>query len=167
MRQTIPLLAVTALILAAAQVRGQEVAVPQDQVPKAVMNALLAKFPKAAIDICVKATEGGEVIYDIEFKQEGRKFEADIKANGTYLNYEQAIEITALPEAVIAAIEKRYPRSVLKEIMQETEITGKTEQLSAYEVIIDTVGKGQVEVRVSPEGKVLEDTGATMTREKK
>ena len=167
MRQTIPLLAVTALILAAAQVRGQEVAVPQDQVPKAVMNALLAKFPKAAIDTCVKATEGGEVIYDIEFKQEGRKFEADIKANGTYLNYEQAIEITALPEAVIAAIEKRYPRSVLKEIMQETEITGKTEQLSAYEVIIDTVGKGQVEVRVSPEGKVLEDSGATKTREKK
>ena len=42
------------------------------------MDALLAKFPKAKIDKCTKAKEGADIVYDIEFQQEGRKCEADI-----------------------------------------------------------------------------------------
>ena len=55
------------------------------------MDALLARFPRAKIDTCVKEKEGGDVVYDIEFKVEGRHCESDIKENGTYVNFEQAI----------------------------------------------------------------------------
>ena len=36
---------------------------------------------------------------------------------------------------------------------------GKDEKLSAYEVVLVTADKKDVEVRVSPDGKILEDTG--------
>ena len=72
-----------------------------------------------------KAKEGDDVVYDIEFKQEGRKCEADIKEDGAYINYEKAIEAKDLPKAVRDAVEKRYPRATLQEIMEETEVMGE------------------------------------------
>ena len=149
------------------EVRAQEEAVPPDKIPRAVMEALLAKFPMAKIDKCTKAKEGNDVVYDIEFKQVARKCEADIKENGTYINYEKAIEVKDLPKAVRDAIEKRYPKATLTEVMEETEVMGKDKKLSAYEVVLVTADKKDVEVRVSPDGKILEDTGEAKPPEKK
>src|SRR5262245_3862032 len=111
MRQTAALCGVFALVVALSASQAQEVVVPPDKIPKAVMDALLAKFPKAKINRCTKAKEGDDVVYDIEFKQDGRKCEADIKENGVYINYEVAIEAKDLPKAVKDAIDKKYPKS--------------------------------------------------------
>jgi hypothetical protein len=157
------------LILAAgtAYVRAAEEAVPVDKVPKAVMDALKSKFPQARIDKCHKEKEGDAVVYDIEFKQEGRHCEADIKEDGTYINYEKAIPAKDLPRAAAEAIEKKYPKATTKEVMEETEVKGKDEKLSAYEVVIETADKKEVEVRVSPEGKILEDSSGEKAAEEK
>jgi putative PepSY-like beta-lactamase-inhibitor len=130
-----------------------------DKIPKAVMDALKSKFPKAKIHKWTKAKEGDDVVYDIEFKEKGRACESDIKENGIYINYEKAIQAKDLPKAVVAGIEKRYPKATLKEIMEETEVKGKEEKLSAYEVVLVTADKKDVELRLSPDGKILEDTG--------
>jgi hypothetical protein len=152
------------VLLAAPSARAQEKkgkdSLDLDKIPRVVMESLKAKFPKAEIHKWTKEKEGDEVIYDIEFKQEGRKCEADIKEKGDYINYEKAIEAKDLPKAVRDAIEKRYPKATLKENMEETEVKGKDEKLSAYEVVLVTADKKEVEVRVSPNGKILEDTGA-------
>ena len=155
------------LFVGTAHVRAQEEVVPQDKIPRAVMTALLGKFPKAKIDKCTKAKEGNDVVYDIEFKQDGRKGEADIKENGTYINYELAIEAKDLPKVVRDAIDRKYPKATLKEIMEETEVHRKDEKLSAYEVVLVTADKKELEVRLSPDGKILEDTGATKPDAKK
>jgi hypothetical protein len=155
------------LIIGTSNVRAQEEAVPQNEIPKAVMDALLAKFPKALIDKCTRAREGADLVYDIEFRQEGRKCEADITGNGTYINYEKAIDEKGLPKAVTQAVKNRYPKSVLKEVMEETEVKGKEEKLAAYEVVLRTAEKQEVEVRVSPGGEILEDTGKANPAEKK
>lgn len=161
MRRSVVLLAAFALfvLLATGKTRADEEPVPKDRIPKAVMDALLARFPRAMIDKCVKEKEGADTIYDIEFKHDGRKCEADIKDNGTFLNYEKAIQAKDLPEVVRAAVEKKYPNSTMKEIMEETEVDGKTEKRSAYEVVLATANKKSVEVRVSLDGKILEDSG--------
>jgi hypothetical protein len=162
MRQTSVLIGAFSMFLLAGLggVRAQEESVPQDKIPKAVMDALLAKFPQAKIDKCTKAKEGDDVIYDIEFKQGARKCEADITEKGVYINYEKAIEAKDLPKAVRDSIEKRYPKSTLKEIMEETEVKGKDEKLAAYEVVLVTADQKDVEVKVSAAGEILEDTGA-------
>jgi len=161
MRRSIVLFGIVGLsmFIESGNARAEEEKVALDKIPKTVTEALLAKFPKAKIDKCTKAKEDGAVVYDIEFKQEGRKCEADIKENGAFINYEQAIEAKDLAQVVRDAIEKRYPRSKFKETMEETEVQGQNEKISAYEVVLLTADNKEVEVRLSPDGKILEDTG--------
>ena len=110
--------------------------------------------------------EAGAVVYDIEFKENGCKCESDIREDGTYINFEKAIGAKDLPAAVRVAVLKRYPKATMKEIMEETEVHGKSENLSAYEVVLVTPGKKHTEVRFSPAGKVLE-VAAEPTKAKK
>ena len=149
-------LLVMCFVIAPVGVWAQEEKVPAGKIPKAVMDALHARFPNARIDTCVKEKEGNDVVYDIEFKENGRKCEADIKETGSYINFEKAIAAADLPAAVRAAVEKNYPKASLKEVMEETEVDGKNEKLSAYEVVLTTAGGKEVEVRLSPDGKILE-----------
>jgi hypothetical protein len=134
-------------------------AAPQDKdkLPKAVEDTIKARFPDFKIDKWTKETEDGKVVYDIEGKLNGRKFEADIAEDGTLINYEKEIDAKDLPKVVRDAIDKKYPKSTLKECMEETTVNGKTEKLSAYEVTLVTAEKKEFEVRLSPEGKFLEE----------
>jgi len=152
---------------AAATGAAQETAVPPEKIPQVVREALVKKFPQAQITKCTQTTEDGDTVYDIEFLQKGRKCEADIKANGVYVNYEQAIAASALPKAVRDGIDKRYPRAVLKEVMEEKEVQGTTDRLSAYEVVLATAEGKEAEVRVSPDGQILEDSGVPQPEKKK
>jgi hypothetical protein len=151
-----------ALFLIGSQARGQEKAKDKldlDKIPKAVMDALKSKFPKAEIHKWTKAKEGDDVVYDIEFKENGRKCEADIKENGTYINYEKEIAAKDLTEAVRKTLDKRYPKATLKEIMEITDVKGKNETLEGYEIVLEAVDKKEQEITIAPDGKVLEDTG--------
>jgi len=151
--------AVAAGLVLAVAVSQAEDKVDPDKIPKAVMDSLKAKFPKPEITKCTKEKEGGAVVYDIEFKQDGRKCEADIKEDGTMLNFEKEIALKDLPEAVTKAVEKKYPKSTLKEAMEVTEIKDKKEVMDGYEITLETADKKSVEVVVSPDGKIKEDSG--------
>jgi hypothetical protein len=54
------------------------------------------------------------------------------------------------------AIDKSYRGATFVEAMEETEVKGKNEKISAYEVVLKTAAGKQIEVRLSPAGKVLE-----------
>ena len=148
------------LLLAVPAARAQDKGkLDLDKIPKNVMDALKVKFPKAEIHKWAMEKEGDNVVYDIEFKQEGRKFEADIKEDGTILNWEQEIAAKDLPKAVKKAVGKNYPKATLKEIMKITEVKDKKERLEGYEIVLETADKKGVEVTVAPDGKILEDSG--------
>lgn len=145
------------MLLAPSAARAEDKPKDLDKIPKAVMDTLKSKFAKAEITKWTKETENGTVVYDIEFTQEGRKCEMDIKEDGTIINIERAIEAKDLPEAVTKAIDKKYANSKLKEIMEIK--AGKEEKLEGYEVVLETADKKSVEVTVAPDGKIVEDTG--------
>jgi hypothetical protein len=130
----------------------------KEKLPQKVMDALKAKFPKAVIKKWDKEKEGDDVVYDVEFEVGGVKYEADIKEDGTILEYEKEIAIKDLPKAVTEAIEKKYPKSKLEEAMEITKIKDKKESPGGYEVTLETKDKKKVEVTVSAEGKILEDS---------
>jgi len=127
-----------------------------DKIPKKVMDTLKAKFPKAEIDKWTKEKEGADVVYDIEFKIEGRKWEADIKEDGTLLNFEKEISVKDLPEPVVKTVEKRYPKAKMKEVMEMTDVKGKEEKLHGYEIIVLKADGKSVEITVAADGKLLE-----------
>src|SRR5215210_4087319 len=87
-----------------------------DEIPKKVMDVLKARFPKAEIHKWTKEKEGADVVYDIEFKENGCKCEADIKEDGTYINFEREVAARDLPKAVVDAVEKKYPKATMKEV---------------------------------------------------
>ncbi len=130
-----------------------------DKIPKLVIDALKTKFPQAEIHKWTKEQEGNIVVYDIEFEQVGRKFEADIKEDGTIHNWEKAIGIEDLPEAVKKSVGEKYPNSTLKEIMEITAVIDGRDTLEGYEIVLQTAEMKEVEVMVAPDGKILEDTG--------
>jgi len=139
----------------------------KDEIPKKVMDALKAKFPKAEIRKWTKETENGKVVYDIEFTMEKRNYEADIYEDGTYENWERAIEAKDLPKAVREAVDKKYPKAELKEVMEIFDVKDNKDVLHGYEVVLVTADKKDVEVTVAPDGKILEDSTDPKKDEKK
>ena len=146
------------MLFSALPVRSQDEPVAPDRIPKSVMDALHARFPAALIDTCTKTREGRDIVYDIEFTQRGRKHEADITEKGRYINFESAIAPNGLPKTVHNTIQRRYPNASITEVMEETETRGKRDVISAYEIVLTTSGGKAVEVRISPKGKVLEES---------
>ena len=110
--------------------------------------------------------EGGKVVYDIEFTQNGKKAEADIEEDGTLESYEREFDAKNLPKAVTDAVETRYPKSKMKEIMEITQIKDRKEVHGGFEITLETADNRNVEVTVAKDGKILEDTGAKKTEKK-
>ncbi len=136
--------------------RAQDEAVAIDKLPAKVSETLKVRFPGARITTATKATENGLVIYDIEMTWQGKKHEMDLQEDGTIVNFENEIAVTALPAAVTAAVRARYPGGTIKEAMEVMVIRDGKDILEEYEVLLETAGKKEVEVAVSPDGKRIQ-----------
>jgi len=159
--------ALAGLLLAVPAARAQDKDKPgPEKIPKKVMDALTAKFPKAEIQKWTKEKEGDAVVYDIELTQAGRKFEADIKEDGTIQNWEKEITAKDLPKEIKKAVRKRYRGSTFKEMMAVTAVKDGKDALEGYEIVLETADKKAVEVTVAPDGKILEDSGAQKEQKK-
>ena len=158
MKRFIKLLAFAGLIMVWINACAQQKEQPDlQQIPSEVMEALKAKFPESEIEEWTKELEGDIVIYDFEFTQSGQKFEADIKEDGTIHNWEKAVTVKDLPEAVLNTIKEKYPSASLTEIMEITALSEGKEQMEGYEIVLKTSGKELTEVTVAPDGMILEE----------
>jgi hypothetical protein len=158
MRRFVNLLVLAGFMMLWAGVYGQQTDQPgSDQIPQKVMDALKAKFPEPKINKWTKEQEGESIIYDFEFTQGGHRFEADIREDGTIHNWEKAITDKDLPEAVRNIVNKKYPSSKLKEIMEITAVVKGKDQLEGYEIVLKNSDKEQIEVTITPDGKVIEE----------
>lgn len=124
--------------------------VSPDKLPKAVADAIKARFPAGEITSAEKEKEDGKVVYDIELKENGVKYEMDILEDGTVLEIEK--EIKEFPALVTRAVAAKYPKSKVVEVMEVNLVKDKKETPDHYEVTIETEGK-KLEVLVSLDGK--------------
>ena len=129
------------------------------KLPSNVLSALTAKFPQATIEKWTREKEEGKAVYDIEFTQAGKKFEADIFADGAIHNWEQQVAASDLPAAVVQTVARQFPNAGMKEIMAVTAVTNGNERLEGYEIVVQRSRKRDVEMTVAPDGKVLEGPG--------
>jgi len=124
--------------------------------PANVMAALTAKFPQARIAQWTREKEDGKEVYDIEFRQADRKFEADIFADGTIHNWEQQVAASDLPQPVVQTVSRQFPKAAMKEIMAVTAVINGREQLEGYEIGGQRRVTKDVERTIAPDGEVLE-----------
>lgn len=127
------------------------------KLPKPVADAVAARFPGAALTSAAKETSENQVIYDIELKHDGRKYEMDIKSDGTILEIEKEIPAKNLPAAVAAAVQVKYPNSTVKQVMEVNTVLDKKETLDHYEVDIDTSEHKLLELAASLDGKSIKE----------
>jgi uncharacterized membrane protein YkoI len=131
---------------------AKEEKVPLDKVPKAVLDAVKAKFKDAELVGAEKENEKGKVIYEINLKVKGQTIEVSATPDGKIVSIEKTISVKDLPKAVAEALDSKYPKATIKIVEEITH----GEKLS-YEVLLVTADKKTLEVVFDPEGKVLEE----------
>jgi hypothetical protein len=134
--------------------------VEPSKLPKTVADALKTRFPEAELTSAAKETENSQVVYDIELRQKGRKYESDIKADGTILEIEKEMVQQSWPKALPAAIQAKYPKASISEVMEVSKVAGKKETPDHYEVTLITADKKSKEVLASLDGKTITEEAA-------
>jgi hypothetical protein len=144
------------LFVLTAIARADEVKVPLKDVPKAVLDSITARFPRAKLTDATKESDGNKTTYEIVLKVQGRVVELAATADGKITEIETTIEPKALPARVTAAIEAKFPKSTIKKAEEIVAINDGKETKS-FEVILVTTAAKSLEVKVSPEGKILKE----------
>jgi uncharacterized membrane protein YkoI len=157
--------AVAGLVVLAATAAADDKKIPLDKVPAKVMAAIKDRFPGADVNSVEKETEDGKVVYDVELKHNGRKYEMDIQEDGTVMEIEKEVAAKDVPEALTKAIEAKFPKATIEEVMEVNKVKGKEETPIHYEVTIVTADKKKKEVIVSLDGKTVK--GGDKEEEKK
>jgi putative PepSY-like beta-lactamase-inhibitor len=144
-------------LLLAFPARAAEEKIKPKDLPKAVAEAVKARFPRGKISDAAKEEEKGQVVYDIELKQDGRKYETDIREDGTLLEVEKEVAIKDLPKVITKAVEAKYPKASIKEVMEVYKVEGKTETPENYEINIVTNDNKKEEILLTLDGKPFEE----------
>jgi uncharacterized membrane protein YkoI len=127
--------------------------VPLDKLPKAVVDAVKEKFPRAELVSAEKEKEDGKTVYEVALKDGKHKREVTLTPDGKIVSVETEIEAADLPKAVAEALEARYPKAEIK----KAEEISKDDKITKYEMLIVTADKKKLEVSFDPRGKFLEE----------
>ena len=130
-------------------------------VPARVMDPVRARFPGAQVTSVEREKENGQIIYDFELTQNGRKYESDVRDDGTIVEIEKQVNLTDVPPAVTRGVHDKYANATITEVMEVNKVNGRQETPDHYEVVLSTGGGGakDKEVNVSMDGKVTEESG--------
>jgi hypothetical protein len=137
--------------------RADEEKVALDKVPKAVLEAVKARFPDAKMLSAEIEKEDGKTVYEIAIKDKDQKIEVTVTPDGKIVSMEKQIAAKDLPKAVTEALEAKYPKATYKMIEEVIEVKDGKEKLEGYEVLLVTAEKKKLEVVVAPDGKITKE----------
>jgi hypothetical protein len=129
--------------------------IQRSDVPNAVLNAVAAKYPKAAMTRFVRETEDGKVVFEVAVESEGHKAELAVTPDGAILEEERQISVKELPEAVRTALaSSAYSAAeVLRvEVITET----KKPEAPTFELLVKQ-GSAKRELVFDQAGKLTKD----------
>jgi hypothetical protein len=127
-------------------------------VPAAVRDSVHKRFSGAQVTSVERENENGMVIYDYELKQNGKKYEADVKEDGTILEVEKQLQGSEIPSSIQTAVSSKYPRATITEVMEVDKVSNGQENKDHYEATITPAGGKEMDVNVSLDGKLQEDS---------
>ena len=136
-------------------VRGQEQDVRIKDAPSAVIQSVSARFPDAKIAGVSRDSEEGKQIYEVTLKQRGRIIDVTTTPDGKLTLIEKEIARADLPVGVASLLRAQYPRATYRLVEEVTNVSGSTESLAFYEVLLVDAKKQTLEVQVSPDGKTI------------
>jgi uncharacterized membrane protein YkoI len=150
--------ALTATALLGPALRADEENLPLDKLPKAITDALKARWPDAELKKAEKNVgEDKKTIFEVAFKNKKDSLEVTFTEGGDITTIEKEMDAKDLPKAVTKALEEKYPKAELKGAEEVTKVEGKKEKVAYYEVEMKTADGKELEVNVDPDGKILKE----------
>jgi hypothetical protein len=143
--------AVVLLVAAGAWAGGDgEKPVPLDKVPRKVIDAVKAKYPKATIRGASTETDKDKTVYELAITNKKQKIDVSLTPEGKIISIEAEIEMKDVPKKVVKAFESKYPKAKVKLIEEVTKGT-----MHYYEFQLTNADGETVEASFDPSGKYL------------
>lgn len=120
-------------------------------VPKAVMNAVVKKYPDAKPQSAVQGVEDNKPFIDVHILVQGRKIWVTCDPSGAIQMIDREITVKELPAAVAAAFNKKYPQATVRLVNEIAEGSAPT-----YDIAI-TFQKKPVIAVFAASGEFLEE----------
>lgn len=135
--------------------RADEEEIPLDRVPKAVIDAGKALFPRARVREASKETERGATVYELAMTNEGRRTDATFREDGTLVLVEVQVPEKDVPAAVLRPVKDKYPGATIVWVESVRKGPRLKDAADYYELHITTAGGKSVELEVDATGKIL------------
>jgi hypothetical protein len=135
-------------------VRADEEKVPLDKVPKAVIDAVKKRFPKAKLVEAAKETEGGKTEYEVTIKDGDTKIDVTLTPEGKITLIEKTIPAKDLPKAVTKTLNTKYAGAKIEVVEEVIKVTDGKETFDYYEVHLVNADKKKIEVKLDKDGKI-------------
>jgi hypothetical protein len=127
-------------------------------VPAKVTDAVKKRFPEAKLVGANVEKEGGKTTYEIGIEDKGTHIDVTISGDGVIEKFERTIPVTNVPKAVIATVDAKFPKALVKRTEEVITVKDGKEGLTAYTVLMETADKKMLEVEVTPQGKIVKTT---------
>jgi hypothetical protein len=138
-------------------IRADEQKVPLDKVPRAVLDAVKKRFPKAKLVEAAKESEKGKTEYEVSIEDGGTTIDVMLTPDGKITLIEKTIKEKDLPEAVSKALVAKYPGAKYQKVEEVIKVSDGKETLDYYEVQVVTADKKKREVKITKAGKIKSD----------
>ena len=103
-----------AMAFCASGIRAAEEPIALDKLPKAVLETVKKRFPKAELVEAAKETDGDKVEFEVTLKDGDTKYDVMLTPDGKITLIEKVIAAKDLPKVVAAALEEKYPKATYK-----------------------------------------------------
>lgn len=143
---------IAAMVLSTSITLAAERKVEIDKLPKAVIDAVKAKFSGAELKGAESEEEDGQTIYEVAIVHKGLTYDVSLLSDGKIIEIEKLITAKDLPAVITKAVDSKYPKAT---ITKAEEITKGDKQ--SFEVLIVTAEKKTIEIVLDPAGKIIEE----------
>jgi hypothetical protein len=154
----LPAVVAVGLLAVAAVARAEGEKVPLDKLPKAVLDAVKARYPGAEMTAASKEVEGGKTSYEVYMKYKGKGLDVTFSPAGDVEVVEKEIDAKDLPKNIRAAIDQKHPKASFSKVEEISKAKDGKMVVDIYEILLTTADKKTVEMTIAPDGKVTGDT---------
>ncbi|MGH8642994.1 MAG: PepSY-like domain-containing protein [Gammaproteobacteria bacterium] len=128
-----------------------------DKVPKPVLEAVNARFKDAVMTGAAKERDDGKLVYEVSLDLKGQAIDVMLSPEGEIVSFEKAITVEDLPAAVVQALGDKYPKATYEKVEEVIEVKNREEKLAYYEAHLTIVENDKREVKLTPEGTIVDE----------
>ena len=124
------------------------------KLPRAARQVIQKRYPDATVIDTKQRTAGGKTEYHVALLSNGRRADVSVTAEGQFTRAVRDVAPSDLPKIVSNALAAKYPNSDVRSVEEISKSEGGTDTIAQYEVLLVTGGKREIEIQVSPDGKI-------------